>query len=126
MKNESKAAGGKARALALSPEQRKDIAKKAACARWKDKPKVQKIIPLKIKGIFKQKDLKVVISLSDTNIDYCQVDVVENEKVIHSFDEQPIKEAKACIKGYIAALQGLGIEVSLTEVNEAEKSFMGC
>lgn len=29
--------GGKARADALSPERRKDIAKKAAKARWKDK-----------------------------------------------------------------------------------------
>lgn len=30
--------GGKARAQALSPEQRSEIAKKAARARWKDQP----------------------------------------------------------------------------------------
>ena len=30
--------GGKARAEALSPAQRSEIAKKAAAARWKDKP----------------------------------------------------------------------------------------
>lgn len=30
--------GGKARAAALTPEQRSEIAKKAAAARWKDKP----------------------------------------------------------------------------------------
>jgi hypothetical protein len=30
--------GGKARAAALSPERRSEIAKKAAVARWKDKP----------------------------------------------------------------------------------------
>jgi hypothetical protein len=31
--------GGKARAAALSPEQRSEIAKKGAAARWKDQPK---------------------------------------------------------------------------------------
>jgi hypothetical protein len=31
--------GGKARAAALSPKKRSDIAKKAAAARWKDKDK---------------------------------------------------------------------------------------
>jgi hypothetical protein len=30
--------GGKARAAALTPEQRSEIAKKAAAARWKDQP----------------------------------------------------------------------------------------
>jgi hypothetical protein len=30
--------GGKARADALSPEERSEIAKRAAAARWKDKP----------------------------------------------------------------------------------------
>jgi hypothetical protein len=30
--------GGKARAAALSPEERSEIAKRAAQARWKDKP----------------------------------------------------------------------------------------
>jgi len=30
--------GGRARAAALSPEERSDIAKRAAAARWKDKP----------------------------------------------------------------------------------------
>jgi hypothetical protein len=30
--------GGKARANALSPEERSEIAKRAAAARWKDKP----------------------------------------------------------------------------------------
>lgn len=30
--------GGKARAAALSPEERSEIAKRAAAARWKDKP----------------------------------------------------------------------------------------
>lgn len=34
MRNESKSAGGKARAEKLSPEQRSDIAKRAAAARW--------------------------------------------------------------------------------------------
>lgn len=37
-KDESKALGGHARALALSPEQRKEIAMKAAATRWGDKP----------------------------------------------------------------------------------------
>ncbi len=31
--------GGKARAAALTPEQRSEIAKKAAAARWKDQPR---------------------------------------------------------------------------------------
>ena len=30
--------GGKARAASLSPEERSEIAKRAAAARWKDKP----------------------------------------------------------------------------------------
>lgn len=30
--------GGKARAAAMTPEQRSEIAKRAAAARWKDKP----------------------------------------------------------------------------------------
>ncbi|KZC16759.1 MULTISPECIES: P63C domain-containing protein [unclassified Rhodanobacter] len=37
-KDESKVAGGQARALALSPEQRKEIAMTAAAARWKERP----------------------------------------------------------------------------------------
>ncbi len=32
--------GGKARAASLSPEQRSEIAKRAAAARWGEKPKV--------------------------------------------------------------------------------------
>ncbi|WP_313178962.1 P63C domain-containing protein [Stenotrophomonas sp.] len=37
-KDESKAAGGKARARALTPERKKEIAAKAAAARWGEKP----------------------------------------------------------------------------------------
>ncbi|MDD4882190.1 MAG: hypothetical protein PHX10_11490 [Gallionellaceae bacterium] len=37
-KNNSKVAGGIARAKLLSPEQRSEIAAKAASARWGDKP----------------------------------------------------------------------------------------
>lgn len=37
-KNESKVAGGRARAIALTPEKRKEIAERAAIARWGEKP----------------------------------------------------------------------------------------
>ena len=49
-KNESKAAGGKARAAALTPKQRSDIAKKAAKKRWEgvDVPKASHIGSLEI------------------------------------------------------------------------------
>jgi len=40
MKNESKVIGGRARAKKLTPEERSDIAKKAAIARWGEKPPV--------------------------------------------------------------------------------------
>ena len=38
MKDESKSAGGKARAQSLPPEKRREIARKAAVARWGEKP----------------------------------------------------------------------------------------
>ncbi len=37
-RNESKAAGGRARALVLTPDRKREIAKKAAAARWGEKP----------------------------------------------------------------------------------------
>ncbi len=49
-KLENKAKGGRARAEKLSPDQRSEIARKAACARWEPIPKANYVGVLQIAG----------------------------------------------------------------------------
>jgi len=115
MKNESKAIGGKARALRLTSDRRKEIAQKAAEIRWKNHNKAEKESPKKIKGISNKKFLEICVLIRNKNI--ADIEIIENEKVIRKFNESSLEQAHAKIEGYVSALQDLGIQVQINVKN---------
>jgi hypothetical protein len=119
MKNESKALGGIARALQLSPEERTEIAQKAALARWKNHQKIEKEPPKRIKGIANNKFLMANIAISTQGLNMAELEIVENGEVIRLFNGQTLEQAHAKIEGYVSALEDLGISVEIQINNVA-------
>jgi hypothetical protein len=120
MKNENKAAGGKARAEKLSSERRKEIALKAAAKRWEGHQKKEREPPKKIRGISKKKNLVAIIKVSLRNMNMGEIEIIEKGKVIRKFSEQPLEKAHATIDGYVSALKDLGIIVEI-QINKVAK-----
>jgi hypothetical protein len=119
MKNESKALGGIARALQLSPEERTEIAQKAAAIRWRNHQKIEKEPPTKIKGISNKKFLIANITISSQNLNISDLEIVENGKIIRKLNGQTLEQAHAKIEGYVNALEDLGISVEI-QINNVE------
>lgn len=122
MKNESKAIGGRARALKLSPQERSDMAQNAARKRWENHQKIEKVgkEPFKkLRGVAKEKTITVITTILANSLNFCEVEVMEDEKVIRKFHGQPFEQARARIEGYINALQDIGIELKVIEISKA-------
>lgn len=112
-KNMSKAAGGTARARALSPERRREIAQKAAVSRWGsgERPAKQPA-PKKFLKVSRVRRLSVTSQFSEDGSSLQAMSISEAGQVLRIFtgDAERVGER---VESYLSALTDLGIELEL-------------
>lgn len=115
-KNIRKAIGGLARAKALSPERRREIAQKAAVSRWSSSdrppPKARPSGNKKFVKVPTIRTLTVTSQFEEDGTTLKTITVGEGARVLRRFSSE-LKSTAECVDSYLAALRDLGVTLKL-------------